>query len=39
MSYRIVTDTCCDLPEQMYQELLSDLYEVLSESEIGLLEI
>ena len=21
MSYRIVTDTCCDLPEQMYQEL------------------
>ena len=21
MSYRIVTDTCCDLPEQMYDEL------------------
>ena len=21
MAYRIVTDSCCDLPEQMYEEL------------------
>ena len=25
MSYRIITDTCCDFPEHMYDELGLDL--------------